>query len=87
WSGVKTALDTFLRVGDIASENLKRQEMKTADVIIRPNVGTSHWADFSRMEELIAEGEAAANKIITSIETALPLSERFFRWFTNKIKK
>jgi len=82
WMGVKTALDTFLRVGNIASENLKKQEMKAANVIIRPNVGSSHWADFSRVEELIVAGEEATKKLLPSIATALPLYQRLFRWLS-----
>ena len=42
-----------------------------ADVLIEPDVGHIHWADFSAHEECIAAGEAAAAAALPELHRIL----------------
>jgi len=75
----ETAQDVFYRAGEITSDLLQAEELREADVIIRPNVGDLHWMDFTRAKDLVRVGEEAAREALGRIEEALPLYRRAFR--------
>jgi NTE family protein len=83
WTDDKTAKDIFYRAGDIAADKLARYELKDADVVVRPRVGNLHWTDFSRLDELVLEGERATREAIEKIDDTAP----FFRRWGRRIKK
>lgn len=68
---LKRGYDIFIRASAIADSVLKRMQCRMADVLIRPEVGSIHWADFSRAHECIERGEAAAEAKIGEIEALL----------------
>ncbi|PKN33303.1 MAG: hypothetical protein CVU61_13875 [Deltaproteobacteria bacterium HGW-Deltaproteobacteria-19] len=76
----ETAQDVFYRAGEITSDRLQLEELRDADVVIRPDVGDLHWMDFSRARDLIRVGEEAARKALGRIEEALPIYKRAFRF-------
>lgn len=57
---LETAVDIYVRAGEIQGHRLEEYHLKNADVVISPNLGGVHWTDFSRAQELISLGEAAA---------------------------
>lgn len=77
---LETAQEIVLRASEITSDELEEAELRQADVVIRPNVGDLHWADFQRGRGLIREGELAARAALQEIEGAIPLSQRVLRW-------
>ncbi len=57
---------------DVAARNaLSKLQLTQADLVIRPDVGDNHWADFSRAEVLIAEGYQAAKEKVPKIRSLL----------------
>ncbi|MCK5087482.1 MAG: patatin-like phospholipase family protein [Melioribacteraceae bacterium] len=56
------------RTEDITSFHLSQERLKEADLVIRPEVKKLTWSDFDHAEEIIAEGEKAANKNIKEIK-------------------
>ncbi len=64
----KNVLEILYRTEDITSYHLSKERLKEADVIISPNVHHLTWAEFRKAEEIIAEGEKAAEAMLPEIE-------------------
>jgi NTE family protein len=75
----KTAQDIFCRAGEITSDELEEAELQHADVVIRPNVGDLHWADFRRASGLVREGEIATMNALGAIQGAVPIYRKALR--------
>jgi NTE family protein len=67
---LRSALSVYYRASDIMAHRLTEYELMDADIVIRPGVGTLGWADFTKAEEMIAAGEAAAAEQIQAIRSA-----------------
>jgi NTE family protein len=59
-SELQTAVDIYVRAGEIQGFHLEKYSLENTDLVIRPQIGNIHWTDFSRSKELISLGEAAA---------------------------
>jgi len=59
-SDLQTAVDTYVRAGEIQGFHLERYDLERADIVIRPELEGTHWTDFSQSRELISLGESAA---------------------------
>ena len=59
-SGLHTAVDIYVRAGEIQGFHLEQYDLECADIVIRPELGGTHWTDFSQSKELISLGELAA---------------------------
>lgn len=68
---VDTATEILYRAGEITSNRLEELELSGADIIIRPQVGDLHWADFTRSKDLVKNGENACRELMKSINKAL----------------
>jgi NTE family protein len=66
-SGLHTAVDIYVRAGEIQGFHLERYDLECADIVIRPELGGTHWTDFSQAKELISLGELAAIKNLPQI--------------------
>jgi len=77
---VETAKDVFYRASEITSNTLEEAELESADIVIRPAIGDLHWTDFTRSNDLIRMGEAAARASLQKINASLPLSRRIARF-------
>ena len=77
---IETATDVIYRAGEITSGALQAEELKSADVVIHPAVGSLHWSDFSRSRDMIKIGEEAARDALSLINASLPLSRRVQRF-------
>jgi NTE family protein len=75
----ETAQEIVWRAGDITADLLEEAELRQADVVVRPRAGDLHWADFSRVKDLVREGEAAARLALGQIREALPLYKKLLR--------
>ncbi|QDT03638.1 NTE family protein RssA [Rubripirellula lacrimiformis] len=62
-----TALDVMMRVDDIGQRLMRRHYLQAADCVIRPDVGTRAWFDFSKPDEMIREGHRSALEMLSSV--------------------
>ncbi|MEE9218061.1 MAG: patatin-like phospholipase family protein [Acidobacteriota bacterium] len=80
---LRKGFDIMVRANAIKAEALKRLQCSFADVLIEPQVGHIHWADFSALDEAVAAGERAAEAALPAIQKLLmrkrlPPRMRFF---------
>jgi NTE family protein len=71
-----SGLNIMVRASAIRAEALCGMQGSLADVLIEPEVGRVHWADFSAVTECVRRGEEAARARIDEIRHAL----RIARW-------
>lgn len=67
----KYGLDVVLRADAVTRIYLNEILIREADVVIHPDVGRTHWADFSNPRELYRQGETAALERLVSVRTRL----------------
>src|SRR5260370_20049282 len=67
----RTAVDIISRSFSIIQKHTDISWRQQADVIVEPDVKSFAWDDFTKTPELIAEGEAAATKVLPEILAAL----------------
>lgn len=63
----------FVRASSITESILKRFQCRMADILIRPKVGSVHWADFGRARECMVRGYEAAVEHIEAIKEFLEI--------------
>ncbi len=68
---LKTGLDILLRADELTRDRLCRLQLREADVVIHPQVGSVHWSDFTRVKECIEAGQAAARLQIPVLKRLL----------------
>lgn len=71
-----SGLNIMVRAAAIRSEALRLMQGRLADILIEPDVGQVHWADFSAVDECVRRGEEATRARIPDIRHAL----RIARW-------
>jgi NTE family protein len=71
-----SGLNIMVRAAAIRAEALRLMQGRLADILIEPDVGRVHWADFSAVEECVQRGEEAARACLDDIRHAL----RIARW-------
>ncbi|WP_020675680.1 patatin-like phospholipase family protein [Geopsychrobacter electrodiphilus] len=64
---VSSGLEVVFRADAAARNALSELQLTQADLVIRPDVGDNHWADFSRTDWLIRKGYEAANEQMPQI--------------------
>ncbi len=64
----KHGYDIIFRADDIRRHELNLLKMKTADIIIEPEVKTLSWAHFSKGQAIIKKGEEAAKNLMPQIK-------------------
>jgi NTE family protein len=75
----RTVVDVYQRVNEVMGEKLKNYELASADIVILPEVGETHWSNFSEAMNLIDEGEEAAREKLDEIRQVMPGFKNFFR--------
>ena len=68
---LRGTLDVLLQTFTIMGQNLARYELKDADVVIRPQVGSVGSTDFVSRHDAIMEGEKAAQAALPQIRAAI----------------
>lgn len=76
-SELQTAVDIYVRAGEIQGFHLEENDLKNADIVIKAKLGGIHWTDFSQSRELISLGEEAA---IDSLPEIRRLAKSVTRW-------
>ncbi len=66
-----SGLDIVLRADAVSRIYLNEILARQADVVIHPEVGATHWADFSNPRDLFKQGETAALEKIITVRTAI----------------
>jgi NTE family protein len=78
YSEEATGLDLLLRVDSFACRRGNEQELRHADVVIRPDVGQQSWSDFSDFDGLVAQGalaaEAKLDELLAAQASSVPAS-------------
>jgi NTE family protein len=75
-SELQTAVDIYVRAGEIQGFHLEQFDLKSADLVIRPKIGNIHWTDFSQSRKLIALGETAALDCLPELRRLAELVSR-----------
>ncbi len=82
---LENVIDVLFRASSITSHRHSLQQLEKADIILRPDVGRTHWANFSRLEELVDRGEVVAKRALPVIRRALRNRFQFgYKWFSKK---
>ncbi len=76
--GLTRGFDVLVRANAIKAEALKNFQCKLLDVLIRPKVGSVHWADFTGALKLIDEGDRATTLKLPEINEKIERA----RWKT-----
>jgi NTE family protein len=81
----QNGLEVMFRADEITNYRLNEFHLGTADVVVRPKMGDTHWADFGRLDELIRLGEEAAEEKLGELRRLLlPTRRRWFHFFRGK---
>lgn len=70
-----SGLDIVFRADAAARNALSNLQIQQADLVICPSVGITHWADFSRADEIIANGRLATLERLSEIKALLKMKE------------
>lgn len=57
---LRSGLDLNFRLDEIVKHRLNELQLRRADVVVEPMVGSVHWADFSRLDFCLEKGREAA---------------------------
>lgn len=68
-----SSLDVLLQTFAIMGQSINRHELKTADIVIRPDLGAMRGNDFNSRNLAILAGEQAATAVIADIRQKLKL--------------
>lgn len=72
----RNALDVIARADSLARNALNREQLKSADVVLSPQNGVTHWADFSTTTRAIACGAEEVDRQIDTVRSALKKARR-----------
>lgn len=75
---LRRALEVFFRTHEITKRTLIEMQLTRADVVITPEVGQYHWADFSQADQIIEMGRRSAESALPEIRRALRRLNSFF---------
>lgn len=64
---LKRSVEIIFRAHEITKNALLRSQLEQADLVLTPEVGHIHWADFESIEDYIEAGERAATKSLSVI--------------------
>ncbi|MCA9135738.1 MAG: patatin-like phospholipase family protein [Planctomycetales bacterium] len=64
----KTALQSVMRFQELAEERIRQQQLKLADLVVRPQLGKVAWFDFTNPDPLIQAGYEAAAGALAAVE-------------------
>lgn len=66
-----SSLDVLLQTFAIMGQSINRQELRDADIVINPKLGTMKGSDFNGRNLAILAGEQAANEVLAEIKRKL----------------
>jgi len=82
-------LDIIFKSQLITSFRFSQYIQKDADIIITPDVGLVHWAEFMNLTKIIKSGEAAAEKMIDEINMliASKSQSKWKKWIARLMRR
>ena len=86
-SDLQTAVDIYVRAGEIQGFHLERYDLERADIVIRPELEGTHWTDFSQSRELISLGESAAMDNLPEIRRLVGPKREFLDRVKRSVKR
>lgn len=72
----RNALDIIARADALARSALNKEQLKAANIVLSPQNGVTHWADFSTFEAATERGERCIEQQLAVVKAAL----RKARW-------
>jgi NTE family protein len=82
----KSGLDVVLRADAVTRIYLNELMVREADVIIHPDVGRTHWADFGSVREMFKQGEIAALEKLVTIRSVIHRASMPQKRFADRIR-
>ena len=83
----KRGVNLILRSALLTSKHLREHQLQEADLVLRPDVGHIHWADFSAPEALIQKGRDAALVHLDQVRgLTSPTSPWARSWALNRVR-
>jgi NTE family protein len=78
----RNALDIIARADTLARYALHKEQIKAANLVLSPQNGVTHWADFSTTAAAIERGEEEVDRKIYAVRRALKKArwQRFLGW-------
>ncbi|NOZ55857.1 MAG: hypothetical protein GXO73_03580 [Calditrichaeota bacterium] len=80
-------VDILARCHDILADAYRGYLQQEADLLIRPNVGSVHWTKLDLMDELVAEGEKAAEQALPQLTALFEQRKPLWRRLMAKVKR
>ena len=68
---IRNGLELMFRADEITGYYLNQQNLQKADIIIHPDVGRVHWADFENIDNMINIGSQTTEKLMPVIKQKL----------------
>jgi NTE family protein len=65
---LRTAFDVALRANELTSHQLNEINLEAADVVIRPAVGNTNWANFDKLAQMIRAGETSGRRSLAQLK-------------------
>lgn len=78
---LRRSINIVLRTNAVTRVKLRELQLQRADYIIRPAVGAIHWADFSRIDDIVECGVKAARESAEKIKQEIKKRRRW-RFFS-----
>ncbi|GAB6081474.1 hypothetical protein JCM30471_03880 [Desulfuromonas carbonis] len=76
----RNALDVISRADALVRYALAKSQLQSADFILAPSNGVSHWADFSTAEKAAARGEEELERRLPELHRAIAAARRRNWW-------
>jgi NTE family protein len=76
----RNALDVISRADAMVRNALANEQLKSAGIILSPQNGVAHWADFSTAALAIARGEEEVDRRIEELRRAIGKARRRSWW-------
>jgi len=65
---IRNGLELMFRADEITGHHLNQQNIRKADIIMHPDLGRIHWADFENMDSMVEIGKTTAEKMLPEIK-------------------
>ncbi len=87
-SPINNAIEVVFRAQDISTFHLSNERLKSADLILKPNVKSLSWADFAYAKKIIKAGEKETEKMLPKIKELIDKNYYLleFEHFLSKFK-
>lgn len=82
----KRGISLILRSAILTSRKLRELQLRDADVIIRPDVGNIHWADFENPEQIIQKGRDAALVCMDRVKRLQRTLPQPRKWVVDRVR-